>query len=356
MEKSEKEKEKHIHPMTIVAAILILAGIYLIIVGSLIYFLPSTGKMNRNNVIRKTVRYIPYPAAIVGSRIITMEKLSSELQGVKNFYERQDYSKLGLRVDFSTQEGEKRLRIKEKEILSKLIEGSIIEAEAHKRNIVITDEMVDQAVDRKMKEYGTGNFLAENLEKLYGWKMDDFKIYIVKPDLYKEGLMSDLARNDPSLVEGEKKITEAKNALEGGESFSEVAKKYSDGESSAKGGDLGWFKSSQMIPEVALQVFEMKENQVSDIILSSIGYHIVKLEEKKMEGEEELVKVHQVFVRTKSFPEWLLEAGKSYRVIIPIRDLKWNHESGTAEFRPEEMKKYQEELENSPINDPSVIF
>ncbi|MFZ2975371.1 MAG: peptidylprolyl isomerase [Candidatus Moraniibacteriota bacterium] len=346
------KKEKRIKIQTIIKTFIILLLAYAIAIGAFLCFFPE----NENRVVRITAKIIPYPAAVSSSVLITTERLQEQLAGAKKFYESQDFSKVGLRVDFGTTDGQKRLLIKEKNILNKLIDDAIIEKEAKKKGIVISQELIDQEVDRKMKEYGTGDYLKNNLEKLYGWSVDDFKNNIVKPDLYQEKIFADIQKNDPSFEDARKKINTAKSDLASGMIFSDTAKKYSGGESAKDGGALGWFSANQMLPEVASSIFNLEKGKQSDVIKSSIGFHIILLEDKKNQDGQDLVKISQIFVPTKTFSQWLVDVKKDYQIFIPISKFSWNNEAKQVEFRDKSLREYEKDLLENPINDPSIIF
>ena len=349
---THKKNKKLVKTETIAIAVAILVAVYVIVVGLVVCCLPRS----ENKLIRGTTAIIPYPAAISSSGIITVAKLSSQLESVKRFYESQDFSQVGFRVDFSTQDGQKRLAIKEKNILNKLIDDSIIEAQAKERGIKITRESLDQEVDRKLKEYGTEDYLKNNLEKFYGWDLDDFKKNIVEPDLYREKLFAELKSTDPSFEEARQKINEAKSDLDKGAIFSEIAKKYSQGESAKSGGALGWFKVSQMLPEISQAIFNLQKNQQSEIIESSIGFHIIKVEDMKEQDGEKMFNLRQIFVPVKNFSQWLEEFKKDRKVLIPLRRFIWDRQSGQIKFRNQALNEYEQDLLKNPINDPSVIF
>ncbi len=349
---SLNRQNKKIRWVTILMAVLILIMGYVIFIGIFVEF----NSLTTNKFVIQTTRLVPYPVAIVGTQMISYSKLINQLKAVKRFYQNQDFSRLGFRVDFSTDEGKKKLKIKEKNVLEKLIENTVIKDEAQKRGIKLTSAIINEEVDRKLKEYGSENKLKNNLKKLYGWNIKDFKENIVEPDIYKTKLFAQIRNTDQSYVLAEKKIKKAQKELKAGESFSIVAKKYSMGKSAQQGGELGWFKANQMIPAVAQVAFQLNKNQISPIIKSSLGYHIIKIDDRKKESNVVMVKISQIFIKTKSFSQWLSQLEKKQKIFILLREFKWNQSKTQLEFRDAAMQKFEDNLIKNPSNDPSIMF
>jgi peptidyl-prolyl cis-trans isomerase D len=80
----------------------------------------------------------------------------------------------------------------------------------------------------------------------------------------------------------------------GGADFAELARKNSEDEGSAKnGGDLDYFGKGRMVPEFDAAVFAMQPGQISDLVKTQYGYHIIKLVDKKPATTRPLAEVRQ---------------------------------------------------------------
>ena len=93
------------------------------------------------------------------------------------------------------------------------------------------------------------------------------------------------------------KAEEVLKQAKAGADFAELAKKYSEDEASAKnGGDLDYFGKGKMVPEFEQVAFAMTPGQISDLVKTQYGYHIIKLTDKKPATTKTLQEVRQQIV------------------------------------------------------------
>jgi len=78
------------------------------------------------------------------------------------------------------------------------------------------------------------------------------------------------------LVEKLSLAQEIKAKIANGESFANLAKQHSIDSSKKRGGDLGFFGRGMMVQEFEKAAFVLEKGQVSDIVKTQFGYHIIK--------------------------------------------------------------------------------
>ena len=98
-----------------------------------------------------------------------------------------------------------------------------------------------------------------------------------------------LIKVDPEAEEAKKaeartKIESVQAKLKKGEDFGALAKEYSEGPSGPKGGDLGFFGRGQMVKPFEEAAFSMKPGQVSGMVETRFGYHLIMVAERTPES------------------------------------------------------------------------
>jgi peptidyl-prolyl cis-trans isomerase C len=105
-----------------------------------------------------------------------------------------------------------------------------------------------------------------------------------------------LLRIDPNADDATKKQTRAKiddvlKRAKGGEDFATLAQQNSQDGSAAQGGDLGYFPKEKMVPAFADVAFALKTGEISDVVVTQFGVHIIKLTDRKSAGTVPLEEV-----------------------------------------------------------------
>ena len=90
--------------------------------------------------------------------------------------------------------------------------------------------------------------------------------------------------DEPQKAAARKKIEEIQQRVQKSEDFAALANEFSEGPSSANGGDLGYFRKGQMMKPFEEAALALKSGEVSDIVETSFGYHLIKLVDKKPES------------------------------------------------------------------------
>jgi peptidyl-prolyl cis-trans isomerase C len=173
-------------------------------------------------------------------------------------------------MEVSTVEGRKRL-------LDELVAGELFYLEAMSNNINEEEEfkkILEEANHNLLQRYA----VQKLLEKVTVNEEDMKKYY----EENKESFVSaEEVRAKHILVKEEEEAKKVKEEIEAGKSFEEAAKEYSTCPSKDKGGDLGFFSKGRMVPEFEKAAFELEIGELSDLVKTQFGYHLIVVEEKK---------------------------------------------------------------------------
>jgi peptidyl-prolyl cis-trans isomerase D len=121
------------------------------------------------------------------------------------------------------------------------------------------------------------------------------KMYSQPKQVKAKHILFKVAQDDTEEVKNKVK-ERAEKVLEKarkGDDFAALAKEYSEGPSKSQGGDLGYFKTGQMEPPFEEAAFALKKGEISDLVQTRFGYHIILVEDIKEAGMAPLGQVRE---------------------------------------------------------------
>ncbi|MCJ7508064.1 MAG: peptidylprolyl isomerase [candidate division Zixibacteria bacterium] len=202
-------------------------------------------------------------------------------------------------VEQALDEQMKRLRARfasEEEFQAQLQKEGLTEKELRKRyKKAINDQLLrDKLLSSKISKISVSNKEVRDFYYNYQDSIPE------QPEGVRLGHILIPIKTGPETIDQLKK--KAQSILEmarKGEDFSELAKKYSDDPSSAQGGELGYFRKGDMVPSFEKATFALKVGEISDVVETQFGFHIIKLEDKK----DDMVKAQHILIMLKPSTE-----------------------------------------------------
>ncbi len=142
---------------------------------------------------------------------------------------------------------------------------------------------VKRLVDHQLAEKTAVS--PEEVKSYYDNHTDAFK----RPEQIKAShilIKSTPEAEDTQEAEDLKKIGDIQDRLKKGEDFASLAKEFSQCPSSSNGGDLGYFSRGRMAPAFEEAAFALEPGQMSGIVETQSGYHLIQCMDKKPAGTE----------------------------------------------------------------------
>lgn len=201
------------------------------------------------------------------------------------------------------------------QVVNQMISEELLYQESIKQNLKLEDGFVDQELKSLKERFGNDSEFRETLKRmdLTEDQLKDqiarqalirmlvekdviSKITLSKEDAKKYFLANAEKFHQPERVRAqhiliklesgadEKEKTDARKKLEGvkkrilaGEDFGKLAKEYSEGPTNVREGDLGYFTRGRMVKPFEDAAFKLAPNEVSDIVETQFGYHLIKV-------------------------------------------------------------------------------
>ncbi len=202
-------------------------------------------------------------------------------------------------MHFQSEEGKQQL-------LLDLVNQELFLLEAKEENIADSDDF--KAEMKRIEETVLKQFSVNKLLNAITVTEDEMKDFFEanKEKFAKEGSVS--AKH--ILVDTKEQAEEILAKIKSGDTtLEEAAKEFSSCPSKEEGGNLGEFTRGQMVPEFEEAAFNLNTNEVSDIVETSFGYHIIKVTDKKqgLQTLEEVRDSVEMSIKNILFEEYLTE-------------------------------------------------
>lgn len=287
--------KKKINILNLIIKLLIALIIILVIFSGCLYYFKW-----HNKTVNVITRIIPLPAAFVNFKPIFYYSWDSQVQTLNNYYIKEKNINHDLQVPPINQTGN--------HILERMIEGEILNQTARQYDITVSNEEVNSYLDKLSIEIGGQVELEKQLNELYDWSTKDFVNQIVRPIILKNKLAAAITVDDrinqQTRQRAEKILEEVKNS---NQPFEELAQKYSEDITAVQGGDLGYFSQGQMVESFEKAAFALKPGEISDLVQTQFGYHIIKLEEVLKDDQDAIVQVRakHILIRGVNLDEFL---------------------------------------------------
>ncbi len=152
-------------------------------------------------------------------------------------------------------------------------------------------EMREQVKDDMERKLQADKMRSEIMEKVQVTPSEvvDFFNHIPKDSLPYFNAEVELAEivmypevNPEERAKAIKKINDIKDQLKAGADFEDLARKYSDDGSAKDGGNLGWTTRGSFVPEFEGAAFQLEKGQISDVVETEYGFHIIQLIERRV--------------------------------------------------------------------------
>ena len=246
--------------------------------------------------------------AVVNGSVISQADFDRELRVTQRWF-----SRMGKPLTDS------QLSAMKQETLDRMIDRELLYQESQKKGFKIDTAALDEEFKKRFpdeakfkqmlssmelteaamkSQFARGRAIQSFIDKEFSEKTtvseEEIKgYYDSHPELFKQPeqvrashilIKVDSQADASQKTEARKKLEEIQEKLKKGEDFSALATASSQCPSNSRGGDLGYFGRGQMVQPFEETAFSLKPGEVSDIVETQFGYHLIKVVDKKAAG------------------------------------------------------------------------
>lgn len=242
-----------------------------------------------------------------------------------------------------------------------------------KKKVRVSRSEIDSVIENIVNQQGFSSKKdLENALKNIGIGMNKFR-ELMKEELLVQKMITKMRSEVKVTPEDLREVkashilvsteAEAKDLLakiKKGEDFAALAKKYSNDPGSAKkGGDLGYFATGNMVETFEKAAFKLKVGEVSDVVKTQYGFHIIKLTDsrlRKFPGEEkDIEKAALAEKQEKTYRKWFFDIKSKAKIELIDPELR-AHDLRFKGMAQEAVEEYKKAIAENPANPYLYVF
>jgi len=234
-----------------------------------------------SKIVVKISQFLPLPVVIMNNNVVYLRDYFKELSAINIFYQQQ-YPDQTL--------PQENLRM---QVLTKLIEETIIKNVAAKLNIAVTnDDLLLET--NKIKELAPNQDLDSLTMTAFGWNFQDFSERVLKYEILVNKLNDYFSTDQTYQAQKQQLINDIYNQVTNGEDFNNYAE------------NLGWYTDEQISPIILEKLQQLAVGQISEIFELTNGYYILQLNNKlALSDGTNSYEIKQIFVNKYNLSDYL---------------------------------------------------
>ncbi len=267
----------------------------------------------------------------------------------------QQGKKMGLEVDDSAVDA----AMKNIEVKNGLEEGQLaIMLESEGRSLEsYKNHIRDQILVSKITRFELGSRVNISGRKIAKYYHDNQKDFWEPGKARVKHILILSEKNSSAKNKKEKyhRIKEILAELKDGKDFAEAAREYSEDISASSGGDVGFVEKGKMVPEFEKAVYRLKEGEISGVVETEYGYHLIKVEEiqqgRTLPLKDVKNKIQYILAGKKqksAFDDWMKELRDSAFVEISLFE---NPKRNISSDLYDSKNEHEEEADSGYSND-----
>ncbi len=269
-----------------------------VVLTSVVYLRPPTDLL-----VQKLAGVFPYPAAVVGSDVISMKSFLDERIALNKYFE------ANTSVD-SPMPSEQEIAAN---IIDTLVHKTAVEQLAQEASVIVDEERVEEFYLDATGGGDSAEFSLE-LETMFGWTTDQFRARVIRPVVLTMQLSEHISADETRQEEPHVKANSAHDRLVAGEEFALVATDTSIDPSATSGGDIGFINLSDIPEEWRVAVSALEVGSFTEVLEGDVTYMIFLLTDRVVAGEDTQVKLSLIAVSKVTLEEIVQAYLESVRV------------------------------------------